>query len=164
MFSYSNPIEIVYSNEKLPSLNNPSLICGFPGTGFVGKLAIDYLIKELSAVHLADIFSSFYSPQITIKQDGTSEIVKNSIYYVKRENKKTKARKNISKKYESMKNLEQKVDNGNISPVHKNISNFNEGYLSQMDMILLTGDSQPIVPGSEYVLTEKILDVGSVGL
>lgn len=159
MFSYSNPVKIVYSKEESPSLNNPSLICGFPGTGFVGKVAIDYLIKQLSAVHLADIFSCFYSPQITIKQDGTSEIVKNSIYYVKRENKKPKSRKNISRNYEPMKNTEQKVDNGDIPPVNKNIGQDNDSYLSQMDLILLTGDSQPIVPGSEYVLTEKILDV-----
>ncbi|MGZ5550797.1 MAG: PAC2 family protein, partial [Nitrososphaeraceae archaeon] len=31
--------------------------------------------------------------------------------------------------------------------------------LSSQDLILLTGDSQPVVPGSEYVLSEQILDL-----
>lgn len=159
MFSYSNPIKTVYSKEKIPSLENPSLICGFPGTGFVGKVAIDYLIKQLSAVHFADIFSSFYSPQITIKQDGTSEIVKNSIYYVKTENKQMKYKKNIPKKNESFQHKVQHMNSDNTLPVKNNIAYDDGSFSSPIDLILLTGDSQPIVPGSEYVLTEEILDI-----
>jgi proteasome assembly chaperone (PAC2) family protein len=70
----------------MPSLNSPDLICGFPGTGLVGKLAVDYLIKELGAVHMADLFSSYFSPQVVIQVDGTTNIVKNSLYYVKKNN------------------------------------------------------------------------------
>src|SRR5680860_1813082 len=82
MFSMSKPIEIVFSEKKMPSLNSPHLICGFPGTGLVGKLAVDYLIKELGAIHMADLFSSYFSPQVVIQVDGTTNIVKNSLYYV----------------------------------------------------------------------------------
>ena len=87
MFSMSKPIEIVFSGKKLPSLNSPYLICGFPGTGLVGKLAVDYLIKELDAIHMADLFSSYFSPQVVIQADGTTNIVKNSLYYVKNNKK-----------------------------------------------------------------------------
>ncbi|HJS64525.1 MAG TPA: PAC2 family protein [Nitrososphaeraceae archaeon] len=149
MISYSKPIDVVYSQKKLPSLRSPSLICGLPGTGFVGKVAIDYLIKELDAVHLADIYSTFFSPQIIIKQDGTSEIVKNSVYYVKRENKKSK---NTTIKTQPLQENSQDIS----SSVKSKSVNILEPASS--DLLLLTGDSQPIVPGSEYVLTEQILD------
>src|SRR6187551_2794851 len=100
MFSMSKPIEIVFSEKKPPSLNSPYLICGFPGTGLVGKLAVDYLIKELGAIHMADLFSSYFSPQVVIQADGTTNIVKNSLYYVKNtsnssKNKSSKIKKEI---------------------------------------------------------------------
>ena len=146
MISFSKPIDVVYSKKKLPSLRSPSLICGLPGTGFVGKVAIDYLIKELDAVHLADIYSTFFSPQIIIKQDGTTEIVKNSVYYVKRENKKNK---NATNKTQPLEDNAQDISGPD---------SINSLEPASSDLLLLTGDSQPIVPGSEYVLTEQILD------
>ncbi|MGB9167312.1 MAG: PAC2 family protein [Nitrososphaeraceae archaeon] len=149
MISYSKPIDVVYSKKKLPSLRSPSLICGLPGTGFVGKVAIDYLIKELDAVHLADIYSTFFSPQIIIKQDGTTEIVKNSVYYVKRENKKSK---------NTTINTQPLQENGQDISSSDKFKSVNILEPASSDLLLLTGDSQPIVPGSEYVLTEQILD------
>ena len=98
MFSMAKPIEIVFSEKKTPSLNSPYLICGFPGTGLVGKLAVDYLIKELGAIHMADLFSSYFSPQVVIQADGTTSIVKNSLYYVKNNNIIIKQAKKTEKK------------------------------------------------------------------
>ena len=151
----SKPIEIVFSGKKLPSLNSPNLICGFPGTGLVGKLAVDYLIKELDAIHMADLFSCYFSPQVVIQPDGTTNIVKNSLYYVK--NNKT----SINQK--QIKNL-SKLDVQLDQPVNESKSNTSlklaDGSLfSSNDLILLTGDSQPVVPGSEYVLSEQLLDL-----
>jgi hypothetical protein len=51
-------INVVYSSVNMPQLHSPYLICGFPGTGYVGKIAIDHLIQELDAKRLADIFST----------------------------------------------------------------------------------------------------------
>jgi hypothetical protein len=51
-------INVVYSSVNMPHLQSPYLICGFPGTGYVGKIAIDHLIQELDAKRLADIFST----------------------------------------------------------------------------------------------------------
>ncbi|MDW3625639.1 MAG: PAC2 family protein [Nitrososphaeraceae archaeon] len=162
----SKPIEIVFSEKKTPSLNSPYLICGFPGTGLVGKLAVDYLIKELGAIHMADVFSSYFSPQVVIQADGTTSIVKNSLYYVKNNNtnnnsdnvnrtsKNKKEIKDISKPEvqlnQSINGLPQSIDSLKSTP---------NDPLSSKDLILLTGDSQPVVPGSEYVLSEQILDL-----
>src|SRR5215203_6586561 len=193
MFSTSKPIEIVFSEKKTPSLNSPYLICGFPGTGLVGKLAVDYLIKELGAIHMADVFSSYFSPQVVIQADGTTNIVKNSLYYVKNNNKtdnntnKTSSKnkkeiKAISKPTvssdQSNNSLTQSIDYSSSSSKSTNITttaaststtiaststststSTRDPLSSKNDLILLTGDSQPVVPGSEYVLSEQILDL-----
>ena len=57
------------------------MICGFPGTGYVGKLAIDHVINESQCTLLADIYSTSFPPQIIIKNNGTVELMKNVLYY-----------------------------------------------------------------------------------
>lgn len=170
MFSMSKPIEIVFSEKKTPSLNSPYLICGFPGTGLVGKLAVDYLIKELGAIHMADLFSSYFSPQVVIQADGTTNIVKNSLYYVKNDNNKnnnidinktSKNKKEIKDISKPEVQLNQSINGLPQSPDSSLQSTAAAASypLSSKDLILLTGDSQPVVPGSEYVLSEQILDL-----
>ncbi|HJU58647.1 MAG TPA: PAC2 family protein [Nitrososphaeraceae archaeon] len=161
----SKPIEIVFSGKKLPSLNSPKLICGFPGTGLVGKLAVDYLIKELDAIHMADLFSCYFSPQVVIQSDGTTNIVKNSLYYVKANNNNTSINK---KQIKNLNNLDIQLDHSaaaNDSNKSTNdslkLADDSGGSLfsSPNDLLLLTGDSQPVVPGSEYILSEQLLDL-----
>ncbi|HEY6657208.1 MAG TPA: PAC2 family protein [Nitrososphaeraceae archaeon] len=162
----SKPIEIVFSEKKTPSLNSPYLICGFPGTGLVGKLAVDYLIKELGAIHMADVFSSYFSPQVVIQADGTTSIVKNSLYYVKNNNtnnsdnvnKTSKNKKEIKDISKPEVQLNQSI-NGLPPQSIDSLKSTTSDPLSSKDLILLTGDSQPVVPGSEYVLSEQILDL-----
>jgi uncharacterized protein len=74
-------INVVYSSVNLLQLQSPYLICGFPGTGYVGKIAIAHLIQELNAKHLADIFSTTFPPRIMIRTDGVTELMKNTIFY-----------------------------------------------------------------------------------
>nr|MDQ3961429.1 PAC2 family protein [Thermoproteota archaeon] len=105
-------IKLVYSTADRPKLNSPHLICGFPGSGYVGKLAVDHLIQELHANHLVDIYSSSFPPQIMIKPDGTADLIKNSIFW---------------------------------------------WHGHEADLLLLTGDSQPANPDSEYALAEEVL-------
>ena len=182
MFSMSKPIEIVFSEKKPPSLNSPYLICGFPGTGLVGKLAVDYLIKQLGAIHMADLFSTYFSPQVVIQADGTTSIVKNSLYYVKnnknnnddinKTRKNKKEIKDISKPKASFDQSnnhlpQQSMDLSSLKPATitstttstTSTNTSSNDPLSSKDLILLTGDSQPVVPGSEYVLSEQILDL-----
>ena len=83
MSFFESDIRTVYSSKKVPKLRSPILICGFPGTGYVGKLAIDHIIAELESIHLADIYSSSFPPQIIIKNNGIVELMKNIMRYVK---------------------------------------------------------------------------------
>src|ERR671939_1890039 len=109
-------INVIYSSSDLPDIDSPYLICGFPGSDYVGKIAVDHLIQELKAKHLADIYSTSFPPQVLIRADGTADLMKNSIFYSKDSN---------------------------------------------INILLLTGDSQPVNPDSEYVLAEEILDIAA---
>src|SRR5918995_2064700 len=110
--SFVQDIKLVYSTADRPKLKSPHLICGFPGSGYVGKLAVDHLIQELPANHLVHIYPSSSPPQIMIKPDGTADLMKNSIFWWQGEGS---------------------------------------------DLLLLTGDSQPANPDSEYALAEEVL-------
>lgn len=107
-------IKFVYSRQEQPALKSPHLICGFPGSGYVGKLAVDHLIEELHATHLVDIYSSSFPPQVMIKADGTIDLMKNSVFWWKGDG---------------------------------------------ADLLLLTGDSQPATPDSEYALADEVLNI-----
>ncbi len=106
-------IRFVQTGELPKPQSTPHLVCGFPGSGFVGKLAVDHLIEELKARRLVDIYSSSFSPQVLIGTDGTVDLMKNSIFWVE-------------------------GDGANL--------------------LLLTGDTQPQNPDSEYALAGQILD------
>ena len=83
MSFFESDIKAVFSTKKFPSLRSPILICGFPGSGYVGKLAIDHVISELECTQLADIYSTSFPPQVVIKNTGIVELMKNILYYVK---------------------------------------------------------------------------------
>jgi uncharacterized protein (TIGR00162 family) len=73
---------------KIPKLHSPTVVSGFPGTGLVGKIAVDYLIHELKAIHLADIFCTSFPPNVVINPEGIVELNKNSIYYLQNDDTK----------------------------------------------------------------------------
>lgn len=110
-------IKVVYIRDP-PRLDNPYMICGLPGSGYVGKLAVDHLIQELHAIHLVDIYSYSFPPQVTIRQNGCLELMKSSMYY-----------------------WQSDTDNGS------------------KDILLLTGDAQPITPEGEYILAEELINI-----
>ncbi|NIP62033.1 MAG: proteasome assembly chaperone family protein [Nitrosopumilaceae archaeon] len=99
-----------------PVLNDPVAVCGLPGSGYMGKLAVDYLIEKLNAKKFVYLFCHSFPPQVTINSDGTIDLVKNSLYYCKTDSK---------------------------------------------DLILLTGDTQPVTAEGEYELVEEIIKICS---
>lgn len=68
---------------SIPELQRPVVICGFPGTGFVGKMAVDHLIRELKAIHLADLYCTSFPPSVIISPEGIVDLTRNSLYYSK---------------------------------------------------------------------------------
>jgi uncharacterized protein (TIGR00162 family) len=73
-------IEIV-EIEKPGELKEPVVISGLPGSGLVGKVAIDHLIHELSAKHFAEVYCDGMSPQIFIESNGTASLNRNDFFY-----------------------------------------------------------------------------------
>lgn len=108
--SYNEKISVEISS--LPELQQPKLICGLPGSGYVGKLAVDFLIDKLKAKQFANISSSSFPPQVSIQPDGTVDLVKNSLFFC---------------------------------------------HADSQDLILLTGDAQPVSAQGEYALAEEII-------
>jgi uncharacterized protein (TIGR00162 family) len=68
-----------------PELENPVLIEGLPGIGFVANIAALHMITELKAKRFAQIVSaSFQDFSVTTESGGTRSPI-NELYYVKRE-------------------------------------------------------------------------------
>jgi len=93
---------------------NPVLVCGIPGSGYVGKLAADHLLDEYETTTICEIQSDLFPPQISTN-NGIIENMSNTIYHIE-----TKKPKN--------------------------------------DILILTGDAQPITERGNYIVTEKILE------
>ncbi|MEM2974319.1 MAG: proteasome assembly chaperone family protein [Candidatus Micrarchaeia archaeon] len=74
--------------EKLQKLENPVLIEGLPGIGFVGKLAVEYIVESLKAKKVAEIYSHHFPPQVLMEKNGTLKMLKNEIYFYKDPKKK----------------------------------------------------------------------------
>ena len=71
-------VEVVIIDEL--KLNNPTLIEGLPGVGYVGKLAVEHLIEELNAKLICRFYSRHFPPQALIDDDGTAYLVNNEFH------------------------------------------------------------------------------------
>ena len=49
---------------KRPTLKDPKLVGGLPGSGYVAKLVVDHLVKETNAELFAEIYSYSFPPQV----------------------------------------------------------------------------------------------------
>jgi uncharacterized protein len=63
-----------------PDLNHPVMICGLPGSAFVGKFAVDHLVADLPGAPLAEVYCEGFPPQIMIKEDGTAALLRIELY------------------------------------------------------------------------------------
>lgn len=52
---------------KKKKLNKPILFTGLPGIGLVGKIAVDYLLKQLKTEKIAEIYSDSFPPSVHTK-------------------------------------------------------------------------------------------------
>ena len=64
-------------------LENPIVLEGLPGIGFVGKFVVDQIIKQKKATKFAELKSDYFPPQVTMKENGLIEHMKNEFYYLK---------------------------------------------------------------------------------
>jgi len=103
--------------EKMPRLRRPVMLCGLPDSGNVAKLVIDELVRQLKAVKFAEIYSYSLPPRVLIREDGTVNPLKHSLFFWTNET-------------------------------------------GDRDILLYTGDTQPVNPEAAYALAEKALDIG----
>jgi uncharacterized protein (TIGR00162 family) len=68
---------------KKPKLNKPILVEGLPGIGNVGKVAVDFMIDELKAVKLYELFSYTFPHSVFVNEKNLVELPVIEIYYKK---------------------------------------------------------------------------------
>jgi uncharacterized protein (TIGR00162 family) len=73
---------VIEAFEK-PELENPVLIEGLPGIGFVANIAVLYLIRELKATRFAEIHSSAFQDLAVTTETGDMRSPVNELYYSK---------------------------------------------------------------------------------
>jgi uncharacterized protein len=66
---------------ETPDAPNPVLICGLPGSGYVGKLAADHLVAHFKLRRVVEYNSPTFPPQVSVKEDGTVEPPRGELYY-----------------------------------------------------------------------------------
>ncbi|HUI85910.1 MAG TPA: proteasome assembly chaperone family protein [Nitrososphaerales archaeon] len=66
-----------------PRAKDPVLVCGMPGSGYVGKLGADHMISVFHAKKVAEYRCDSFPPQVTVKEDGTAEPLKAELYFAK---------------------------------------------------------------------------------
>ncbi len=66
---------------KKVSLNKGVLLVGLPGIGLVGKIAVDYLLKELSPLKIAEVYSDSFPPSVHTKGSRVN-LIKNELFYL----------------------------------------------------------------------------------
>ena len=74
---------------KLPKLTKPILIEGLPGIGNVGKVAVDFIIEELKAVKIYDIFSYTFPHSVFVNEQNMVELPSIEMYYKKYDGKRS---------------------------------------------------------------------------
>ncbi len=73
--------------KKVKNSKNSILIGGLPGVGNVGKLAVDFLIDDLKAEKIYEVFSPKTHNCVFVNEDNLVEMPFISIYYKKLKNK-----------------------------------------------------------------------------
>jgi uncharacterized protein (TIGR00162 family) len=64
-------------------LREPILIEGFPGLGMVGQIAAQYLIEELRASLMAELYSPFFPFHVLVNDEGELRLLRAEFYYWK---------------------------------------------------------------------------------
>jgi len=69
----------------MPKAEQPVLICGLPGSGYVGKLAADHLVSAFEMKKAVEYTSESFPPVVNVRPDGTAEQMKGELYFGKAE-------------------------------------------------------------------------------
>ncbi len=73
--------EIEVRTLSAPSPVKPVLVCGLPGSGYVGKLAADYLVTVFKAKKVAEFYSASFPPHVNINDDGLALRLRGELHH-----------------------------------------------------------------------------------
>ncbi len=73
--------KVTYTSKIQP--HNPVLIEGLPGIGNVGKVAVDFMIEQLNAIKVCEIFSHKLPHSVFVNEDNLVELPTLSMYLVR---------------------------------------------------------------------------------
>lgn len=68
---------------KRPKLRNPVFIEGLPGVGNVGRIAAGFLIEELKAKKIAELWSSSFLPIVLVHKEANAHLIKGEFFFWK---------------------------------------------------------------------------------
>ncbi len=69
-------IEFIKKNK----FKNAVLFTGLPGIGLVGKICVDYMLKQFKAEKIADVYSDFFPPSIQTTK-GIVDLIKDELFH-----------------------------------------------------------------------------------
>ncbi len=75
------PQGIIVRAVSVPSPKNPILVCGLPGSGYVGKLGVDHLISVFGARKVAEYYSASFPPHSIVREDGQVRSIHGELYH-----------------------------------------------------------------------------------
>jgi len=75
---------VVVEKEKV-ELNKPVMIEGLPGLGLVGKIVTEYLIKQLKAQKIAELYSPHFAYYVLVNNSGSIRLLRSEFYCWKKE-------------------------------------------------------------------------------
>ncbi len=69
-------------------LENPILVEGLPGLGMVGRIATQFLIKQLKAKKLAELYSPHFPYYVLVNKKGSARLLRGDLFFWKNEAEK----------------------------------------------------------------------------
>ena len=73
--------EIVTRTIFEPKAKSPVLVCGLPGSGYVGKLAVDHLVESFNGKLFEELYSPSFPPHGNVKGDGVVRPIRGELYH-----------------------------------------------------------------------------------
>jgi uncharacterized protein (TIGR00162 family) len=64
-----------------PKAKSPVLVCGLPGSGYVGKLAVDYLVESFEGKLFEEFYSPSFPPHGNVNGDGIVRAIRGELYH-----------------------------------------------------------------------------------
>lgn len=64
-----------------PRVKSPVLICGLPGSGYVGKLAVDHLVESFKGKLFLEFYSGTFPPHANVSQQGIGRPIRGELYH-----------------------------------------------------------------------------------